>query len=799
MKLGIRFAGWRRIAWTAGLHVLLLALGLLPGLAAKAESAPERVLQLTETSDKYLVSNKADYYLGTVDTDLDATLLPTLRALPWKENTQNVLVPDAFLQDMWVRFKLKAGAIEANQWVFQLVYPYVNHLEMYVFKRDQLVQLSIGGAEIPYHSLPERGYSPVLPLQINPDEELEIYVLYRANTVIIFEAKLYTREAFKAWSEKYYLYQGVYFGCSMLMLLISLTIFSTTRDKSFLYYSLFISSFIVWYFLNSGFGYVFLPDDARMYIADASEMVSCLTCTAGFLFISAFLNLKSLTPKLYRVLQGLIVFTLFCAAACLTPDSMWQLQLMIVCGILSYIFLLIVVIYTWRIGHEYAPFFLLALLSLCGSIIYMTLAALFGLRMPQETVLQLEASSIGEFLFFSMALSRHLNKINMQRNKAAMESEAKSSFLAKMSHEIRTPMNGVLGVSNLLEEHLTNDAARYYNKLIQSSGYTLLAIINDILDFSKIEAGKMKVESVPLNFHQLIQDATAVFQLQANEKGIRLNREIYPSTPEVIASDPVRIKQIVTNLLSNAFKFTQTGSVTVRTELVAANKLRISVIDTGIGISKANQENLFKEFSQADESTTRKYGGTGLGLSICLQLAKLMGGTMGVIGEEGKGSNFWVELTFAPCAVDAAQLCQATAEKNESAKFSLERPLFVLIAEDNKVNSLVISGLLKKMNVQFYTVENGLAAFDYYKTNHEKIDLIFMDCEMPVMDGFEASQRIREFELSQQLNAVPICALTAHVVSTQLEKCKQAGMNSHLAKPLDISALKQLLHQVAAG
>ena len=753
-----------------------------------------RPIEINNEALRYIIPGNVDYFVGKLEYSDNDHLLQQLTKLPWRQNHNNVLVPERFLEDMWVRFRIKSADIDTRDWVFEVVYPFVSHLDMFVFQGGELKQRQSTGLDISYAELALQAYTPALPITINPHEAMDIYIRYQSNTVVLLDLKLFTRDHFIKWSETYYLFQGFYFGCSILMLLMSLSLYVSIKDKSFLYYSMFIASFILWYFLNNGFAHRFVPDFMRFHIANLSEMVSCLTCTTSGLFVSAFLKLKAYAPALNRVVRFIIGFSLFCALLCLTPATHLQLQLMILCGIFSYLFLFVVTFYIWWRGHEFAIYFVVALLCLCASIVYMTSATILNIPMPNDTVLLLELSSIGEFLCLSAAMSKHLRNINDERQKVAVENRAKSDFLAKMSHEIRTPMNGVIGMSYLLEEHLSNETSRHFNHLIQSSGQALLSIINDILDFSKIEAGKMVIESVPVDVSALFENITEVLALQAEQKGLVIECDIADAAPTYIKSDPVRLKQIAINLISNAIKFTDQGTIAVSVQPHGDGLLQIAVKDSGIGISEENQANLFKEFSQADESTTRKYGGTGLGLSICMQLAKLMGGEIGLESRLGKGSTFWVSFRYAECT--DAEFDQSL-EKDETVEEDFDYTEFqVLVAEDNKVNQMVITGMLSKLGVRYLCADNGQEAVALFDTHQEGFDCVLMDCEMPIMDGFQAAQRIQEMARIKGVSPPAICALTAHVLKDHLEDCNAAGMAYYLPKPLDIRQLKALLRSL---
>jgi signal transduction histidine kinase/ActR/RegA family two-component response regulator len=409
------------------------------------------------------------------------------------------------------------------------------------------------------------------------------------------------------------------------------------------------------------------------------------------------------------------------------------------------------------------------------------------------------------------------------RLKAAAEAAnlAKSEFLANMSHEIRTPMNGVIGMIELALEAQPSGAQSEYLELARSSAESLLTVINDILDFSKIEAGRLELDATDFDLSCLLEQTVGAFARRADEKGVKLTCEVRPETPAVVHADVIRLRQVITNLVGNALKFTASGEVRVQVagEVQPNNgvKLHFTVSDTGIGIPAEKQKMIFAPFSQADASTTRKYGGTGLGLTISSQLVQMMNGRMWVESELGRGSDFHFtaeaglpsetprsEPADANSLLDVPGLVEQSdptlkAGRSPRQEFRTE-PLRVLLAEDNAVNQHLARTLLERRGYTVTVAANGREALA--ATEREAFDLVLMDVQMPEMDGFEATATLREKEKDTGEH-LPIIAMTAHAMKGDRQRCLDAGMDGYVAKPIKpadfFATIEAALLQTNAG
>ena len=389
---------------------------------------------------------------------------------------------------------------------------------------------------------------------------------------------------------------------------------------------------------------------------------------------------------------------------------------------------------------------------------------------------------LGNQVKMQLKLRKSLDDLRKAEQQASEANLLKSSFLANMSHEIRTPMHAVLGYAEMLKEGNLNSEQKEQVENIEIAGRNMMDILNDILDFSKIESGMMDVEITGFDLRQLIDELNSLFSISAKKKGIRL-KFLVDTQLKYIESDSTRLKQILSNLISNAIKFTSIGSVSVSVEL-EANKINFTVSDTGDGIAKDRQDRIFDSFTQAESSTTRKYGGTGLGLTISKQLTELLDGEISVESELGKGAQFKFTIPFKK----AEKIIELHKDyRNMEIDFE---GVSILLVEDNELNIQLGMTRLAKLGAGVTLAKNGKEAIDLVRDH--QFDLIIMDCQMPVLDGYAATEQIRQLPNGR---SVPIIAMTAGTSTEEKSRCFEVGMDAYLSKPLSLNRMKDCFDQ----
>ncbi len=548
---------------------------------------------------------------------------------------------------------------------------------------------------------------------------------------------------------------------------------------------------LTWFFLSEALAFGLIPVLARQGYENTAKMLHIIYIDIGIIILSEVFGSEALIQAFFIPTMGLSIL-LFDA------KHLKLRNISILISILSYFILDYIIfdqVYISENGFSIIRWSVLTAAFVTTWLIFNTFSE-FKESAENKTIelLEKEIELNKELSVNQQKLERYISELEDTRIQLEQSTKAKSEFLATMSHEIRTPMNAIMGMTHLLQkDQPRNDQLEPLN-ILDFSGKTLLTIIDDVLDFSKIEAGRLEFEKIEFDLQRLLGTIMESFKVMAMNKNVELRSSVEPEIHQILVGDPARLTQIINNLLSNALKFTETGYVELGVKKVDESaesvSLQFTVKDTGIGIPADRIETIFESFTQASGSTKRLYGGTGLGLTISKQLTELQGGVLQLESEVAKGTTFFVDLTFEKGELTKTAEIQTDDSVSEEKRL---QGLHVLLAEDNIVNQKVMSRFLDRWNIDLTIVDNGEEAVEIVKK--EDFDLVLMDLQMPVMDGYEATRLIRKLN-DPVKQSVPIIALTAAALKEVKEEVFACGMNDFITKPFDPADLQQKMGAV---
>lgn len=768
---------------------------LLPLLLAAQAGAEEVLLLQSVPASKLGLEPWVTYQCdgGTAQTLAQARSRP-FQALPHPH------IALGFRTDAcWLHWVTENRSDQALPMLFSIDYPVLDEIDLYVLSGDRQQHYREGDGRPFWQRLVDsRNY--VIPQDFAPGERREYFLRVKSSGSMTVPLYFVGRDAFIGTQEIQEWSLGVFYGISLGLLGYHLFLWVAVREKIYRFYVLHVGTSLLYMATLQGLAYRLWPD-AIDWNNRANYLAGYTLMLTGVLFARDYLN----TAQWRRGDQFLIwlagLLALSYPAQLLFPVHGLYATLA-GAAIVTMLTLLVIGLVRWQQGLKEARLFVLA----WG--LFLVMATIFSIRtygllsaLPIPGVINvLQLGIILQQSLLSLGLASRLNTLKaekVQREQEILrerrEREAKGDFLAKMSHEIRTPMNAVLGLGQLLRDSPLDDLQRRHVELLYSAGESLLDLINDILDYSKISAGKLRLEQTPFNLRDLLCECASMFTVSAEQKNLHFIFKMDDDVPAWARGDPVRLRQVLNNLLGNAIKFTPRGEVELRVQRrrwygSRQFTLAVWVRDTGIGLPAPAMAQLFQPFQQADDSTTRKYGGSGLGLAISRQLVEMMQGDIVVNSAPGQGSTFHftvvLEATEAP--TEDGSLTPSTQQDLKH--------LRVLVVEDQPVNRLVITGMLERLGIVPLLAENGREALDMI-AQQQPLDLVFMDCEMPVMDGYEATRQLRRREAAEQQAPLPVIALTAHAMPEHRQRCMDAGMNDHLSKPLTLAGLVAALHR----
>lgn len=696
----------------------------------------------------------------------------------------------------WLRFPISNPTDRYKDYYFETARPLTDVVELFLVDKNGNVEKRISGDQIPFEERDFGDHKSIFHLELPPHADLQAYLhLASDGEVISIPLKLYSTESFIQNASKEQVFYGLFYGILIFASIFYLFFFVSLEERTFLYYGLYVLFIGLLQFALDGFLFQFiLPSGGWLN----SRAVIILALVANFFLIKYaehFLELQSKLKAVSIIFKvNIVLLALTLLGLSISPLGL-QLSypLANAIGLVTILLILGSVIVLRKRNVKVDPFFSLGILFFVSGFVAFILNN-FGV-LPTNFITT-NATKFGtglEVIFLSLSMINRIRNLRLEKEKIQNQAlqhlqemnELKTYFMSNMSHELRTPLNAIMGVSDFMIKESTDKKVIENFEVVKYASVGLLSCVNDILDFNKIEKGELKLTKDEFNPTIVISEVLNSIANQAENKGLKFNSKLDDNTPDLIFGDSERLVQILNNILSNAIKFTSKGSVEFSMDYISIGEkngqLKFIITDTGVGIDKAKQQSIFRSFTQVEVDDQRSYGGLGLGLSIVRELVNLHQGTIEIESEINRGTKCTIHLPFEVKATPKSSISLGDTP------YDLHNAR-VLIVEDNPINQMIIKKLLNSWkNTNVEVVNDGKQALEILQETD--FDIILMDLQMPVMDGYETTANIRNGKVGNDLKAIPIIAVTADTMESTKTKVVETGMNDYLSKPINQEVL----------
>lgn len=794
------------------LHILIkFAFSWLILLLSMSSMALVPAITLDKDSKQIALGNYATY-LEDVDNSYTLNDIIQLDPSNFQVLTEESLNKGFTNSSYWLKFSIVDRTIDrqTQNWKLETTYPLLDYLDIYIIDSEHKVEHLKMGDVYSFDQRPVDHRNFIVPISLQDNEKKDIYIRVQTSSSMQIPVFIWHPDYFfEARSgEQYGL--GLYYGMMFVMFFYNFFLWFSIRDSNYLWYIGYLGAFALLQASTSGLGYQYIWPNSPWIESIAPPVTIALVGIFGIAFTRRFLHTRQyhiVADNLLRLVLYLSIVVLGLSFIADTATVMGLAKIVVVTFLLFILYASVAMLLR---GHRQARFFLAAWVSLILGGLF-TIGMMLGLF--PNTFLMTHASKIGsvfEIILLSFALADRIKVIEKEKklierraqkelektNKKLEENNRlKDEFLATISHEFRTPLNGILGSLELTEQEPANSISQHINTA-KGSANEMLNLVEQVLSYTELQSGNLIINAKPINLPEVLSELTQTISQQCQNKGIDFSLDNNARNPQMIIADKKRLQQALAPIFDNSIKFTQEGHISLGVKIKFVHSqylLVLKVEDTGIGIAESKRENILEAFTQADGSFSRQFGGLGIGLSLVKALCTQLGGSIHIASEEQHGTAVEILLPIEiPHQAFSSGTEVDTAHKSNIPR--IKNHARILIVEDNHINQVVLKTMLQRLNVETEAADHGLKAItllDQADEQNEPIDLILMDCQMPVMDGFEATRNIRNS--NKRYANIPIIAVTANALSSDRERCMKAGMSDYLSKPFQLDDIRSKL------